>query len=112
MYMHSHSTVGCPRGSYQTVGSGERVFNGEGIKERYPVCRLCPVSSYQDQVASTDCKICPEYYQTRGPGSISREDCYGNATTIISPIPGYQAPTYYNIAEVVCNTMHALLAYS
>ena len=78
MYSYSHSTVGCPQGTYQTVGSGERVFNGEGIKERYPVCRQCPVSSYQDQVASTDCKICPEYYQTRGPGSTAREDCYGN----------------------------------
>ena len=35
------------------------------------------VASYLDQVASTDCKICPKYYQTRGPGSTSREDCYG-----------------------------------
>ena len=89
-HVPSHSTVGCPRGTYQTVRSGERVFNGEGIKERYPVCRVCPVSSYQDQVASTDCKICPEYYQTRGAGSTSREDCYGNATTIIFPAP-YQS---------------------
>ena len=71
------STVGCPRGTYQTIGGGERVFNGEGIKEVYPVCQPCPVSSYQDQVASVDCKLCPEYYQTKGPGSTTSDDCYG-----------------------------------
>ena len=75
--------VGCPRGTYQTVRTGERVFNGEGIKEQYPVCQPCPVSSYQDQVASVDCKICPEYYQTRGPGSTSSEDCYGKVVSQI-----------------------------
>ena len=78
--------VGCPRGTYQTVGGGERVFNGEGIKEVYPVCQPCPVGSYQDKVASVDCKICPEYYQTRGPGSTAREDCYGEPVSQISHV--------------------------
>ena len=77
-------TVGCPRGTYQTVGGGERVFNGEGIKEVYPVCQPCPVGSYQDKVASVDCKICPEYYQTRGSGSTAREDCYGELVSLFS----------------------------
>ena len=81
MFVDYHVTlvhaVGCPQGTYQTLGGGERVFNGEGIKENYPICQLCPVGSYQDQLASVDCQICPEYYQTRGPGSTAREDCYG-----------------------------------
>ena len=114
-HVHPHSTVSCPRGTYQTVRSGERVFNGEGIKESYPVCRVCPVSSYQDQVASTDCKICPEYYQTRGPGSTSREDCYGNVATIILHTLA-TSPIIINVANVVCNTFSAyhisIIAYS
>ena len=81
------ATVGCPRGTYQGVGIGERVFNGEGVKERYQVCRQCPVSSYQDQISSVDCKICPEYYQTRGPGSTSSNDCYGELLNYYAQCP-------------------------
>ena len=70
-------TVGCTQGAFQTVITSERVFNGEGIKERYPVCRPCSVNTYEDRVGSVSCKSCPDFYQTASTGSTSSDDCFG-----------------------------------
>lgn len=69
--------VGCAQGMFQTVKEAERVFNEEGIEERYPVCRPCPVSMYEDGVGSTARKQCPELYRTKRSESTSAQDCYG-----------------------------------
>ena len=70
-------TVGCTQGTFQTVITSERVFNGEGIKERYPVCRPCSVNTYEDRVGSVSCKTCPDFYQTASTGSTSSDECFG-----------------------------------
>ena len=69
--------VSCPPGQYQKVTEGVRVFNGEGLKEKYPVCRNCPVSTFADGMGRSVCQPCPIYHQTTSSGSKSLQDCYG-----------------------------------
>ena len=71
--------VSCAPGQYQATTEAVRVFDGESYKERYPVCRACPVGMFADQVGSSRCSSCPEYHQTRATGSTSAQNCYGES---------------------------------
>ena len=68
--------VSCAPGNYQTVREGGRVFNGRGYKERYPVCRPCPMGTYADGIGNSRCRPCPAHHRTRSAGSSRREDCF------------------------------------
>ena len=70
------SPVGCEHGSYQSTTERTRVFDGQGVSERFPWCRPCPVGSYEDRVGSTGCTPCPEFHRTNSPGAKSVDECF------------------------------------
>ena len=101
-------TVGCTQGTFQTVITSERVFNGEGIKERYPVCRPCPVNTYEDRVGSVSCKSCPKFYQTASTGSTSSDDCFGIHTQALHHMQLYthvHTHTHTHTHTLICRTI-------
>ena len=69
--------MGCERGYYQSTTEQTRVFNGQGVSERFPMCKPCPMGFYEDRVGSTGCIPCPEYYRTNSTGAKSVKECFG-----------------------------------
>ena len=70
-------TVGCEHGYYQSTTEQTRVFNGQGVSERFPTCKPCPMGFYEDRVGSTGCIPCPEYYRTNSTGAKLVKECFG-----------------------------------
>ena len=70
-------TVACGPGSYQMSTERGRVYSGEGLRERYPVCTPCPFNHYEERIGSVGCQACPDYHQTRSAGANSSSLCYG-----------------------------------
>ena len=69
--------MGCERGYYQSTTEQTRVFNGQGVSERFPMCKPCPMGFYEDRVGSTGCIPCPNYYRTNSTGAKSVKECFG-----------------------------------
>ena len=68
------------------MGERQRVFNGEGFKEKYATCRACPVGTYSDVIGSSKCRRCPSYHQTRSQGSSSEQDCFSKLVVLLYSI--------------------------
>ena len=78
--------VACGPGNYQTSTERARVYSGEGLRERYPVCTPCPFSHYEERIGSVGCQACPDYHQTRSAGANSSSLCYGEYHEMIGVV--------------------------
>ena len=68
-------TVSCERGAFSTETERSRIVNGLGFSENIPVCELCPLETYTDEIGSTTCLPCPKYHSTVSTGASSVSEC-------------------------------------
>ena len=69
------TTVSCERGAFSTETERSRIVNGLGFSENIPVCELCPLETYTDEIGSTTCLPCPKYHSTVSTGASSVSEC-------------------------------------
>ena len=68
-------TVSCERGAFSIETERSRIVNGLGFTEDIPVCELCPLETYADEIGSTTCLPCPKYHSTVSTGASSVYEC-------------------------------------
>ena len=98
--------MSCERGYYQSTTEQTRVFNGQGVSERFPMCKPCPTAFYEDRVGSTGCIPCPEYYRTNSTGAKSVKECFGKLFYIsigcASALAGLVYCLQFENAQICC----------
>lgn len=74
--MFSYSpAVSCEKGQFTTERELNRIANGVGLSENVPVCEVCPLDTYADELGSSVCTACPKYHKTTSTGANSIEEC-------------------------------------
>ena len=86
-------TVSCERGAFSTETERSRIVNGMGFSENIPVCELCPLETYADEIGSTTCLPCPKYHSTVSTGASSVYECLRKYTCAVFT-PSYFIKTY------------------
>ena len=79
--------MSCEKGRFSTETEVSRIVNGVGYSQNVPVCQVCPLDTYTDQMGSSVCLSCPKYHTTTFTGATSIEDCLRKATTILDLKP-------------------------
>ena len=69
--------VSCEPGSHTRYREQTRVFSGEALTEKIPLCVSCPIGSYEPRVGSSECMLCPEFYTTPFTGATTAQQCLG-----------------------------------
>ena len=69
--------VSCELGTFSTEIELSRIANGVGLSENVPVCDVCPLDTYAEDLGSTICSPCPKYHSTLSTATTSSNECIG-----------------------------------